>query len=89
MGSRCQRSVSAEIHRLLRGGAQRSVGLGCWSGNTPEEHESAFPWLITALQNGYRHLDTAHDYGTEGVVGRAVKASGIPREQIWVTTKLP
>ena len=62
--------------------------MGCWSGNTPEEHESAFPWLITALQNGYRHLDTAHDYGTEGVVGRALKASGIPREQIWVTTKL-
>lgn len=45
--------------------------------------------MLGALKNGYRHLDTAHDYGTEGVVGRAVKDSGIPREEVWVTTKLP
>ena len=64
-------------------------GLGCWSGNTAEEHESAKPWLLSALQIGYRHFDTAHGYGTEGVVGRAIRESGIPREQIHVTTKLP
>ncbi|EKM53336.1 uncharacterized protein PHACADRAFT_259634 [Phanerochaete carnosa HHB-10118-sp] len=66
-----------------------TIGLGCWSGNTPEEHESGYAWILGALKNGYRHLDTAHDYGTEGVVGRAVRDSGIPREEIWVTTKLP
>ncbi|KAI5114774.1 hypothetical protein M0805_009522, partial [Coniferiporia weirii] len=38
---------------------------------------------------GYRHVDTAHDYGTEGAIGKAVRESGIPREEIFVTTKLP
>lgn len=66
-----------------------NVGLGCWSGLTDEEHESALPWLLTALKTGYRHLDTAYGYGTEGVVGKAVRASGIPRDEIFVTTKLP
>lgn len=65
------------------------VGMGTWSGLTDEEHESARPWLLSALKVGYRHLDTAHDYGTEGVVGAAVRESGIPREEIFVTTKLP
>ena len=46
-------------------------------------------WILGALKNGYRHLDTAHDYGTEGVVGRAVQDSGLAREEVWVTTKLP
>lgn len=41
-----------------------------------------------ALSIGFRHLDTAHAYGTEPNVGEAVRSSGIPREQIWVTTKL-
>ena len=62
--------------------------MGCWSGNTVKERESALPWLLSALKIGYRHLDTAYDYGTEGVVGKAVRASGIPREEIFVTTKL-
>jgi len=66
-----------------------AIGLGCWSGTTAEENESAFPWILSALKNGYRHLDTAHGYGTEGVVGRAVLQCGIPREEIFVTTKLP
>ncbi|MGY0498500.1 aldo/keto reductase [Nocardia sp. FBN12] len=44
--------------------------------------------VIEALEAGYRHLDTAASYGNEEAVGRAIKASGIPREQLWVTTKL-
>ena len=64
-------------------------GLGCWSGNTEEEHDSAQPWIVSALRNGYRHLDTAHGYGTERAVGRAIRESGIAREEIFVTTKLP
>ena len=64
-------------------------GLGCWSGLTDEEHEAARPWILSALKTGYRHIDTAHDYGTEGAVGKAVRESGIPREEIFVTTKLP
>ncbi|MEV5003941.1 aldo/keto reductase [Nocardioides sp. LML1-1-1.1] len=41
-----------------------------------------------ALAAGYRHLDTAASYGNEEAVGAAIKASGIPREELWVTTKL-
>ncbi|CAE7172851.1 P100/11E [Symbiodinium pilosum] len=41
------------------------------------------------LQLGGRHLDTAHDYGTEPDVGAAIKASGVKREEIFLTTKIP
>lgn len=43
---------------------------------------------LTALKAGYRHIDTAHAYNDEAGVGRAVKNSGIPREEIWITSKL-
>lgn len=43
---------------------------------------------LTALKAGYRHIDTAHAYNDEAGVGRAVKESGIPREEIWITCKL-
>lgn len=43
---------------------------------------------LEALKAGYRHIDTAHAYQNERGVGAAVKASGIPREEIWITTKL-
>jgi diketogulonate reductase-like aldo/keto reductase len=41
-----------------------------------------------ALQNGYRHIDTALAYGNEREVGQGIKDSGVPREEIWITTKL-
>lgn len=41
-----------------------------------------------ALKLGYRHIDTAHAYQNERGVGAAIKKSGIPREEIWITTKL-
>ncbi len=43
---------------------------------------------IEAFRTGYRHIDTAHAYQNERGVGEAVKESGIPREEIWITTKL-
>lgn len=43
---------------------------------------------LTALMAGYRHIDTAHAYNDEAGVGRAVKKSGILREEIWITSKL-
>jgi len=46
------------------------------------------PVVTQALEAGYRHLDTAQAYGTELGVGRAVAASGIPREEIFITSKL-
>lgn len=43
---------------------------------------------LEALKNGYRHIDTAHAYQNEEGVGAAVRESGIPRDEIWITTKL-
>ena len=60
------------------------VGLGVWQ--TPaEDTERA---VSAALHAGYRHIDTAAAYGDEAGVGRAVAASGIPREDVYVVTKL-
>jgi len=65
------------------------IGLGCYSGPTPKEQASSQAWILSALQNGYRHLDTAYGYHTEKYVGNAIRQSGIPRNEIFVTTKLP
>ncbi len=45
--------------------------------------------VSAALKTGYRHIDTALAYGNESGVGMAIRKSGIPREQIFVTTKVP
>lgn len=50
--------------------------------------EGAYGAVKSALELGYRHIDTAAMYGNEGEVGRAVRDSGIPRSEIFVTTKL-
>ncbi len=44
--------------------------------------------VLAALQSGYRHFDTAHGYHNETAVGQAVIDSGVPREEIWITSKL-
>jgi diketogulonate reductase-like aldo/keto reductase len=44
--------------------------------------------VSNALKYGYRHIDTAWGYGNEEAVGKAIRESGIPREEIFVTTKL-
>src|ERR1700684_4127185 len=48
------------------------------------ECENAVRW---ALELGYRHIDTAQAYGNEASVGRALRDSGVPREEVFVTTK--
>jgi len=60
------------------------LGLGV-AELSPEETESA---VATALEAGYRLIDTASAYGNEEAVGRAVAASGVPREDLFITTKL-
>lgn len=60
------------------------LGYGVWQ-VPAEEAEQA---VATALQAGYRHVDTAAAYGNEEGVGRAVRGSGLPREKVFVTTKL-
>lgn len=62
------------------------LGLGTWQIPEGEEAYNSTKW---ALEAGYRHIDTAMAYGNEASVGRAIKDSGIPREEIFLTTKLP
>ncbi|GLU45140.1 aldo/keto reductase [Allomuricauda sp. NBRC 101325] len=52
------------------------------------EYDACKKSVLTALEAGYRHIDTASAYRNEEAVGDAIKESGIPREQIFVTTKL-
>jgi diketogulonate reductase-like aldo/keto reductase len=70
---------------LLNGVAMPRLGLGVWRSQEGEEVERA---VTAALNAGYRSIDTAAMYGNEAGVGRAVRASGIAREQIFVTTKV-
>lgn len=61
-----------------------ALGLGV-AELSEEETERA---VLAALEIGYRLIDTAAVYGNEGAVGRAIKASGIPRAELFITTKL-
>lgn len=60
-------------------------GLGVYQ---VPEGEATVNAVKTALEMGVRHIDTAHAYQNERSVGKAVKESGIPREEVWITTKL-
>ena len=60
-------------------------GLGVFQIPGDEQTKEA---CLEAFKFGYRHIDTAHAYQNERGVGQAVKESGIPREEIWITTKL-
>lgn len=76
-----QRSVT------LAGGAEMPVlGLGLWRMADGAETEQAVEW---ALEAGYRLFDTATMYGNEESTGSALRRSGLPREELFVTTKLP
>jgi diketogulonate reductase-like aldo/keto reductase len=61
------------------------VGLGVFQSKPGKETEQAVRW---ALEIGYRHVDTAALYANEADVGRAIRDSGVPREQLFVTTKV-
>lgn len=61
------------------------LGFGTFQITDPQEAEQA---VIHAIQAGYRHIDTAQSYMNEEAVGRAIANSGVPREEIFVTTKI-
>lgn len=69
---------------LNNGLSIRAVGLGTWQSKSNEVQDA----VKFAIQHGYRHIDTALNYGNEKEVGEGIRASGVPREDIWVTTKL-
>lgn len=69
---------------LNNGVLMPQLGLGVWQ--VPEDRTAEA--VGTALELGYRSIDTAAAYGNEGGVGKAVAASGLRREEVFVTTKL-
>jgi diketogulonate reductase-like aldo/keto reductase len=75
----------ASTVRLNSGVQMPRLGLGVWQTKPGEETRRA---VSAALEIGYRLIDTAAAYGNEKGVGEAVRASDIPREEIFVTTKL-
>lgn len=60
------------------------IGYGTWQTPDGDVTENC---VKTALENGYRHIDTAFAYGNEASVGRGIKASGVKREDMFLTTK--
>lgn len=78
-------SPAQQIPTISLGGGEQipQLGFGVFQ-VPPKETEQA---VAQALEAGYRHIDTAAAYRNEGGVGEALRASGIPRDQIFVTTK--
>lgn len=77
--------TSIPQHTLNDGTTIPALGLGTW----PMDDAEAERAVTTALEAGYRLIDTAANYRNETGVGRAVAGAGVPREEIVVTTKLP
>lgn len=69
---------------LANGTVMPRVGMGVFQ-MTPEQAENATKW---ALESGYRSIDTAQGYNNEEAVGRGLIASGVPREEVFITTKV-
>jgi len=76
--------MSVPIVTLNDGVQIPQLGLGVWQVTDDE----ATPVVATALEVGYRHIDSAQGYQNERGVGKAIRESGIPRDEIFVTTKL-
>ena len=76
---------SIPVVRLNSGTTIPQLGLGVFKAHNGNQAENAVKW---ALEAGYRHIDTAMIYGNEESVGSAIKKSDIPREEIFLTTKL-
>ena len=80
-----RRAAAGGPVRELAGGVLIPVlGLGVWQLAAGRETEQAVEW---AFEAGYRHIDTAQLYRNERSVGAALARSGLPREEVFVTTK--
>lgn len=69
---------------LNTGGLIPLIGLGTW----PLDDEQVAPTIVTAVEAGYRHIDTAAKYGNERGVGAGIRNSAVAREELFITTKL-
>ncbi|PRY10823.1 aldo/keto reductase [Kineococcus rhizosphaerae] len=76
--------MTVPLKKLHDGVEIPQLGFGVWQ--VPPEQTAEV--VLQALQAGYRHIDTAAGYGNEAGVGDALRASGIAREDVFITTKL-
>jgi 2,5-diketo-D-gluconate reductase A len=74
----------APLTKLNDGHSIPQLGLGTW----PLDDDQAATAVVQALEAGYRHIDTAVKYGNERGVGNGVRASGVDRGELFITTKL-
>jgi diketogulonate reductase-like aldo/keto reductase len=72
--------------QLANGLSMPQLGLGVF---LVEEQQAMDKVIDSALGAGYRNFDTAYDYGNEAVLAQSLRASDLPREQLFITTKLP
>lgn len=75
----------ANTLQLNDGATLPAIGLGTYSLDDAEGVDA----MVSALKAGYRLLDTAVNYGNEEAVGEAIRRSGLPRDQVRVTSKIP
>ena len=76
--------AGGRVRSLFDGNQIPLLGLGVWQVPNGPECVNAVRW---ALELGYRHIDTAQAYGNEESVGQGLRESGVPREQVFITTK--
>lgn len=88
-GTRTKRETMSQtptpVRNLRDGSTVPAVGLGTW----PLDDEDAEKAVAGALGIGYRLVDTALNYGNERGTGRGIARAGVPREELFVTTKVP
>ena len=77
-------TADGRVRVLADGNEMPMLGLGVWQTPDGPECVNAVRW---ALELGYRHIDTAQAYGNEQSVGQGLRESGVPREEVFITTK--
>jgi diketogulonate reductase-like aldo/keto reductase len=71
--------------KLNNGKTIPQIGLGLWQVTDTKDFEQAF---TAAIENGYRHFDSAQAYGNEQMLGAAIEKSDVPRKDFFITTKI-
>ena len=78
--------IKSSFYTLNNGVKIPAIGFGTWQ---VADGDEAYLSCLHALRAGYRHIDTAFAYGNEGSVARAIADSGLSRDDVFITTKLP
>lgn len=78
----------SDSFKLSSGVSIPAIGFGTFQSDSKSPPGTCKKAVLDALKVGVRHIDTAYSYGTEKEVGEAIRESGIPREELFIVTKL-